>query len=146
MIISNKSILRQLLFVAGLAIFAVGCKSDDTTTSTATGSTATTAPPTNAGATPGVTFASVQPVMKERCLQCHNGPTGKNGVDFSSYESVMKGGKKGPIIKSGDPENSLLVQVIRGVPGHPKMPPQGDPLTEDQMKAVEDWIKAGAPG
>jgi uncharacterized membrane protein len=144
----NKSLFTSALAFAGVGLFLVGCKSEPEagTTAATTGSTPTTAPAPNADANTAtaVTFASVQPILKERCLQCHNGPKGKEGVDFTSYESVMKGGEEGPIVKAGDPTNSLIVQVIRGVEGHPKMPPTGGPLTEDQIKTIEDWIKGGA--
>ena len=55
----------------------------------------------------------------------------------------MKGGEDGPVVKPGDAANSLLVQIIK--PGHPKrMPFKQDPLTDEQIKAVEDWVAAGA--
>ena len=140
MSICNKSLFTSCLAFAGISIFLVGCKSEpEATTPATTGSTATTSPSTST-----VAFSTVEPILKERCLQCHNGPKGKKGVDFTNYDSVMKGGEDGPIVKAGDPDNSLLVQVIHGAAGKPKMPPQGDPLTEDQMKTIADWIKAGA--
>jgi uncharacterized membrane protein len=146
MIISKKSLLKPCLAIAGLAVFLVGCKSEPEagTTTAATGSTASTTPPASGAS--AVTFAAVEPIFKSRCLQCHNGPQGKEGVDFSSYASVMKGGNDGPIVVANDAESSLIVKVIHGTDDKPKMPPQGDPLTADQMKTIEDWIKSGAAG
>jgi mono/diheme cytochrome c family protein len=138
MIISKQS----LLFFVGVSLFIVGCNGD---TKDESGTTGTTPPTTTASVTSTATFATVHEVMKTRCLQCHNGPTGKEGVDFSSYESVMKGGKDGPIVKPGDPDNSLIIKAIHGSDGIKHMPPMGDPLTEDQMKAIHEWIAAGAP-
>jgi hypothetical protein len=55
----------------------------------------------------------------------------------------MKGGKEGPIVKAGDAAESLLVQIIK--PGHSKrMPFKQNPLTDDQIKQIEDWVSAGA--
>ena len=127
--------MQKLCLLAVLAVFWVGCKSEDGATATTTtggGSTASAAP----------TFASIQPVINQRCVGCH-GDKGKGDLDLRTYESLMKGGEDGPVVKPGDAANSLLVQIIK--PGHPKrMPFKQDPLTEEQIKAVEDWINAGA--
>jgi uncharacterized membrane protein len=152
MIISNKSLLKPALLVAGVSLFLVGCsKAEDDPANSApstTGATASNTPENQSKGTDETvtaSFATVHDILKTRCLQCHNGPAGKEGVDMTSYESIMKGGKDGPIVVAKDADNSLLVKVIRGAQGVPHMPPQGDPLSEDQIKSIEDWIKAGAP-
>jgi hypothetical protein len=145
MIISNKSlVLRTGLFAACLGLFIAGCTNPDDAPSTTKPDAGSAG--TDATKPAALTFASIEPTVKARCAQCHTGPQAKNGYDFSSYESFMKGGKDGPPVKPNDPDNSLLVQVITGAPGHPKMPPIGDPLTADEIKAVKDWIAAGATG
>ena len=42
----------------------------------------------------------------------------------------------------GDAENSLLARLIQGI-GGPRMPPGGS-LPEEEIKAILDWISAGA--
>jgi len=127
--------MKKLCFLAVLAIFWIGCKSENgTSTSTPAGSG------TTASAAP--TFASIQPVINQRCVACH-GEKGKGGLDARTYESLMKGGEDGPVVKPGDAANSLLVQIIK--PGHPKrMPFKQAPLSDAEFKAVEDWVNAGA--
>ncbi len=142
---NNRSLITPLLAFAGISVLLVGCKSEPQPV-TETRTAPTPSLPPNSVETPTVTFAAVHTILKDRCLQCHNGPTGKEGIDFSSYASVMKGGEDGAIVKPNDPANSLIVQVIHGADGKPKMPPQGDPLTAAQMETIEAWIKAGAPG
>ena len=128
--------MKKLCLLAVLAVFWVGCKSEDSA-GTTTGDT--TAPPAA-----GPTFASVQPIFNQRCIGCH-GADGKDGVDLRTYDSVMKGGKEGAIVKAGDAGGSLLVQIIK--PGHAKrMPFKQDPLTAEQIKQIEDWVNAGAKG
>ena len=47
----------------------------------------------------------------------------------------------------GDPENSYLVQKLRGDPGIVglRMPRNGPPyLTDDQINLIKQWIQDGA--
>jgi len=89
-------------------------------------------------------FTPVNDILTKSCVGCHNSTKPADGIDLSSYEAVMKGGKEGPIVVAGDPDKSLLAMTVKGAPGVKKMPLKGDPLTEAQIKAVEDWIKDGA--
>src|SRR5688572_24860946 len=126
--------MKNLCLLAFFAFFWVGCKSEDSS-ATPSGTSAPDA---------GPTFASVQPIFNQRCIGCH-GADGKDGVDLRTYDSVMKGGKEGAIVKPGDGQGSLLVQIIKA--GHAKrMPFKQDPLTDDQIKQIEDWVNAGAKG
>jgi mono/diheme cytochrome c family protein len=125
----------RVLPVLSFALFAValGCKGGDTSTSD--GETAAAA---------SVPYASVQTVLTEKCAGCHGANSPKAGVNLTSYETLMMGGEDGPIVKAGEPATSELIQVMRGAEGHKMMPPKGPPATAEQIKTVEDWIKAGA--
>lgn len=60
---------------------------------------------------------------------------------------MMKAGEDGPVIVPGDPDQSLMVQVLKGpVPDKkiPQMPMKRAPLSEADQKTISDWIKAGA--
>ncbi|RYG24720.1 c-type cytochrome [bacterium] len=126
----------RALPVVSFALFAaaLGCK----------GGGASTSGGETASAAPAVPYASVQAVMTEKCAGCHGANNPKGGVNLTSYESLMKGGEDGAIVKAGDPAGSELIQVMRHTEGHKPMPPQGPPASEEQIKTVEDWIKAGA--
>lgn len=97
-----------------------------------------TPPPASAA---GATFAAVEPILKKNCAGCH-GAQPKEGYDVRTYEAVMKGGRKGALVKPGDPAGSLLVQVLKAQ-GKPQMPPAG-PLTAEEVATIEGWIQAGA--
>ena len=129
--------MKYFCLLIVLSVFWIGCKSEDASTASTTGGDATVA-------SSGPTFADVQPIFNQRCMPCH-GENGKDGVDLRTYDSVMKGGKEGPIVKPGDAAGSLLIQMVK--PGNPKrMPFKQEPLTDDQIKQIEDWINAGAKG
>ena len=84
----------------------------------------------------------VLPIFKASCMKCHSGKETKGGVDLSSYASVKKGGKEGPIFVEGDPEKSSLVTSISG--DKPDMPKKAAPLTKAQVTTISTWIKEGA--
>ena len=54
----------------------------------------------------------VRPVLAESCLGCHDS-TAMGGLRLDSRENVLKGGKSGPAIVVGDPDNSALIAAVR---------------------------------
>jgi len=84
----------------------------------------------------------VLPILKASCMKCHGGKETKGGIDLSSYASVKKGGKEGPIFVEGDPEKSSLVTSISG--DKPDMPKKAAPLTKAQVTTISTWVKEGA--
>ena len=82
----------------------------------------------------------VQPIFNESCTGCH-GKSG--GLTLTSYNSVMVGGAKGPVIVAGDPDASELYKRITGQ-SQPAMPRGGAPLSQDKIDLISKWIKEGA--
>ncbi|HXJ43160.1 MAG TPA: PSD1 and planctomycete cytochrome C domain-containing protein [Bryobacteraceae bacterium] len=80
--------------------------------------------------------------MASRCYDCHTDAK-SGGLRLDSRESMLSGGKSGPAIKPGDPDNSLLIQAIRRTHARLKMPP-GAKLEDAQIEAIATWIKNGA--
>ena len=76
--------------------------------------------------------------MQARCGGCH-GASGIQGLDVTSYASLMAGGQNGAVIVPGDPQNSLLVQKQSGEQPHFAQ------LSPQELQMVIDWINAGAP-
>jgi hypothetical protein len=90
---------------------------------------------------------TVFPIISENCFQCHN-PTKvanrKSGrLDLTSREALLKGGVNGPGIIEFKPEDSLLIQRIKHPDLEEVMPPE-DPLSAEQIAAIEQWIRDGA--
>jgi mono/diheme cytochrome c family protein len=86
--------------------------------------------------------ADIVPIFKASCNECHNPKKAKGKLDMSSYAALKKGGKKGTPWKEGDPDKSLLVEVVKGP--MPEMPEDGDPLKPEQVALIARWIKEGA--
>lgn len=80
------------------------------------------------------------PLIAGRCLECHAGLDAKAGFDFSSRATTTRGGESGPALQAGKPEASLIWEYIDS----DEMPPE-HPLSTEEKKLFQQWIKAGAP-
>lgn len=85
----------------------------------------------------------VRPIIEARCLNCHeDDPEG--GLSLASVPDMLKPGlKSGPGVIPFKPDESPVVQYIRGV-RQPQMPRRKPPLSEDELHVIRMWIKAGA--
>lgn len=84
----------------------------------------------------------VAPLLKERCVQCHNPKKMRGSLDLSARETMFQGGEHGPAIVAKNAEKSLLIQQVTGP--KPRMPKQGEPLSAEQVADVRRWIDSGA--
>jgi uncharacterized membrane protein len=90
----------------------------------------------------------VQPALSRRCSNCHNSSKSSGGLSMASYETLMKGGSKGEVIKPGNPSGSNLLRRIELSPDNSDfMPKEGKtPLNKNEVAAISWWISQGAPG
>jgi mono/diheme cytochrome c family protein len=87
----------------------------------------------------------IKSVFKERCYACHGALQQKGGLRLDTVESIARGGDSGVSLLTADPATSLLVQRISATDLSERMPPEGEPLTAQQIEAVKSWLAAGAP-
>ena len=78
-------------------------------------------------------------VFEGRCSFCHSGSEPDAGLDMTSYESLLAGGRSGPVFIPGDPAGSLIIQRQSGARDH------FGQVLDDELTALEAWIEAGAP-
>ena len=86
---------------------------------------------------------SVRPILANHCFECHGPKKQKAGLRLDSREALLNGGDTGPAMVPGHPEQSLLVKAIN-YKDEPQMPPKGQ-LAPDEIAALTNWIKQGAP-
>lgn len=72
------------------------------------------------------------------CAGCHaEGDAAPEGLDLTTYPSVIKGSVNGPVVVSGDSANSLLIQIQQD--GH------FSNFTSEELNNVIRWIDQGMP-
>lgn len=89
----------------------------------------------------------IAPIFSQRCLRCHNAEEKKGKWSLASAAEFFKkrGGREDAVVR-GDPENSLLLDLVSPLGTHgAEMPKEGDPLTRDEVALVWRWIAEGAP-
>ncbi len=97
---------------------------------------------------PQVTERDILPIIQAGCLPCHGKSKQEGGLDLRTNASRLKGGKSGPALIPGKPEESLMVQKIEAR----EMPPlklihenSVKSPTQAQLEMLKQWIAAGAP-
>ena len=84
----------------------------------------------------------IRPLLATRCFACH-GQTATAGLGLSVRDSAMRGGRSGPAIVPGKPEESLLLRAVAHTHSTLKMPPNGK-LDPQKIADLEQWIRDGA--
>jgi len=90
-------------------------------------------------------FRDVRPVFQTHCLGCHQPAKPLGEFVMTNFASLVKGGESGEAaIVPGKPETSSLLTQITPADGKAEMPKEKDPLSEDQIKKIKQWIVEGA--
>ena len=84
----------------------------------------------------------VAPILTKRCLGCHNHQLDNGGISFEDRETLIRSGRRGPVIVPGNPEKSVLILALQHE-GELQMPP-GPKLPAKEIKILTDWIRRGA--
>jgi cytochrome c553 len=87
----------------------------------------------------------VQPVLATHCYDCHSASTrSAGGLRVDDLRSLLQGGKTGPAVVPGKPDDSLLLQRIVSTDEKKRMPKGDDPLADADVANVRAWIAGGA--
>ncbi|MBI82164.1 MAG: hypothetical protein CMJ81_03120 [Planctomycetaceae bacterium] len=87
----------------------------------------------------------VRPVLKKRCYACHGALKQEAGLRLDTATFVRQGGESGTIVTPGDPAG-LLIDRVSSREEEERMPPEGEPLTDQQIRLLKAWIEQGASG
>lgn len=103
----------------------------------------------HAAADNGIDFfeQKVRPVLVDACYKCHSakGDKVKGGLLLDTRDGMLKGGDSGPALVPGDPDKSLFIKAVRYTDENLQMPPKNKKLSAEQISALEQWVKMGAP-
>lgn len=80
-------------------------------------------------------------ILNARCAECHSPAEPKHGLVLTDPAGIVRGAKKGPVVRPGNPEASTLWQKVSA----DEMPPE-KPLPAEEKETLREWIAGGAPG
>lgn len=84
--------------------------------------------------------ADVQPIFAKHCIGCH-GPDKQKGMYRLDVKDTAL---KSELVKPGDSAGSALIHYVLGIHERKRMPPEGTPLTDEQVGILRAWIDQGA--
>ena len=88
-----------------------------------------------------VSFAEqVAPIFEARCVECHGEESTELGLRLDSYEGLMAGSDYGTVVEAGDPDGSLLIDMMESG----DMPEDGDAVPPEEIEIIKTWISEGA--
>jgi Protein of unknown function (DUF1553)/Protein of unknown function (DUF1549)/Planctomycete cytochrome C len=86
----------------------------------------------------------IRPLLRARCYACHGALKQQAKLRVDSGANLLKGGRHGAAVRSGDPAGSLLLERVSDTEEGTRMPPEGQPLTVEQIAKLKAWIEQGA--
>lgn len=84
-------------------------------------------------------------ILRTRCFGCHGGVRQHGGVDLSAFASataLLKDGARP--VAPGDAKASACLARARSNDPDERMPPEGAPLTAEELDTLAAWIEGGA--
>src|SRR3954464_7150796 len=89
------------------------------------------------GAEPPTFNAQVRPLFQANCTECHGeAEKPKAGLDLRLRRLAVKGGKTGPAVVPGKPDESLLIEKVKTG----DMPPGKKKLSPAEVELLRRWI------
>ena len=88
----------------------------------------------------------IQPILEQRCYNCHGANKSKADLRLDSPEFIRQGSENGAIIEAGNAEKSnLFIGLVLPLEDDKHMPPEGkSQLTAQQIQLIHFWIEHGA--
>lgn len=87
----------------------------------------------------------IQPLFAKRCFACHGPDEGEGGLRLHEHDAALAELDSGErAITPGDVEKSALAFRIATDDESLRMPPEGKPLSAEEVALVRRWIEEGA--
>ena len=87
----------------------------------------------------------IVPVLRKHCGECHTGDKLKGGFSLNDRSALLHGSENGPVVAPGNPEKSLLLELVATTDRDQRMPPKGDGLSAAEVSLLRQWIAESLP-
>lgn len=100
-----------------------------------------------AAQTASVDFArEIRPLLARKCYACHGPDKGEGGLHLNERDDAFKLLESGEhAIVPGKSAESELIARVASTDHDVRMPPEGKPLTPEEVDLLKRWIDGGAP-
>ncbi len=82
----------------------------------------------------------IAPLFERRCVGCHNDQQEQGGFSLQTPNAALSAGH----IVPEAPDASHLLELITSRNGKAEMPKDADPLSDEEVHLVREWIREGA--
>ena len=86
----------------------------------------------------------IKPILSLKCYSCHGALEQEGELRVDTGNFIRKGGDSGAAVSSGKAAESLLIERITSNDEADRMPPEGKPLSKEQVTLLKRWIDQGA--
>ncbi len=87
----------------------------------------------------------VRPILNQKCMKCHGGVRQQGGLSFLFRQMALDTLTSGEFaIVPGSIKKSAMIERIMEQDPELRMPPEGPPLTTEEISILTSWIKQGA--
>src|SRR5215470_1890455 len=92
-------------------------------------------------ASPDFFESRIRPILANNCYSCHT-DSKLGGLRVDSRVALLAGGKSGPALIPGRPDDSLLIRAVSHTDPNLKMPMSGARLKNSEIADLRYWIQA----
>ncbi|NQV25829.1 MAG: DUF1553 domain-containing protein [Rhodopirellula sp.] len=86
----------------------------------------------------------IRPLLMKHCGDCHGATEQNSGLRIDAKQAAFKGGDGGAVIVPGKSGDSELVRRVASDDPDERMPPEGAPLSMNDIELLRRWIDQGA--
>lgn len=86
---------------------------------------------------------NVYPLLKGRCFGCHSGSDAEGTYRLDVRHEILGETTGHPLAIPGEADSSLMIQRVASADPDQRMPPDEDPLTDDEISTLARWIDQG---
>ena len=85
----------------------------------------------------------IKPILKAKCYACHGALKQEANLRLDTVELMKAGGDSGAALNKNDALHSELLRRMLADESE-RMPPEGEPLSPEQIERVKAWLSEGA--
>ncbi len=88
----------------------------------------------------------IKPLLANHCYACHGALKQEGGLRLDTALALHQGGDSGQAIDVTDASKSSLLVRVSAQDPQTRMPPEGKPLSSEEIARLTQWIRSGATG